>query len=389
MLKMFNFLRKLREKQFVPKIEEVKNKNVKCLARRLKGRTLEETLTNILDWQERNLMFWHDRWIVFIIFAVFIAFSMGIFLFLEFNNLLTFIISVIILVGLLYSMFNLVIHLISLFAFIIFSLLILSLLTGHVSLQSKMFVFVLSNAVLLGAFLSILIYLLAKYRNIKSRIPNFRINDIFEMTLPIEKILDYRLSVCKDYAKLTSSILLNIYPERKIYFLLILQHVATAIEIKNKMYVLDQRLPIMTLESWVKFWAKRLKKKKLKVTFMRVFKEEEIKTKWIKKETYVLDSKSEEKSKMNINTLLEKLKEELGLKFSCEENSPSTVIPIPLKGEGYLVYENDNIVVFSIVRLLKKRIEDELVGKIKNIQDIKITPKEEDLILEVFLHDRE
>jgi len=69
-----------------------------------------------------------------------------------------------------------------------------------------------------------------------------------------------------------------------------------------------------------------LKKKKLKVTFIRVFKEEEIKTKWIKKKTYLIDLKSEDKNKVNVDTLSKKLKEELGLKFSHEENSSNTVI---------------------------------------------------------------
>ena len=69
-----------------------------------------------------------------------------------------------------------------------------------------------------------------------------------------------------------------------------------------------------------------MKKKKLKVTFIRVFKEEEIKTKWIKKKTYLIDLKSEDKNKVNVDTLSKKLKEELGLKFSHEENSSNTVI---------------------------------------------------------------
>lgn len=52
-----------------------------------------------------------------------------------------------------------------------------------------------------------------RYGNIKRLVPEFRIGDTFTLSLPIEKILKYRLSVCRDYAKLTMALLLDLHPK--------------------------------------------------------------------------------------------------------------------------------------------------------------------------------
>lgn len=44
-----------------PTAEEIKNEKVKSLADRLEEESDKETLTNVLEWQERNLSFWHER----------------------------------------------------------------------------------------------------------------------------------------------------------------------------------------------------------------------------------------------------------------------------------------------------------------------------------------
>jgi len=76
-----------------------------------------------------------------------------------------------------------------------------------------------------------------KYRYLKASLPEFKFGDAFKSSLPIRKILRYRLAVCKDYAKLTATLLLNSYgSEDNIYFITIPQHVAAAIEIKDKIY---------------------------------------------------------------------------------------------------------------------------------------------------------
>jgi len=49
------------EKQFVPTKEEIDSEEVKNLSNRLRANTPKETLTNILEWQDRNLKFWEER----------------------------------------------------------------------------------------------------------------------------------------------------------------------------------------------------------------------------------------------------------------------------------------------------------------------------------------
>ena len=51
----------LLERQFVPTREDIENNEVKKLAKRLKGKSIKDTLTKIVEWQERNLTYWTDR----------------------------------------------------------------------------------------------------------------------------------------------------------------------------------------------------------------------------------------------------------------------------------------------------------------------------------------
>jgi predicted transglutaminase-like protease len=45
-----------------PTLKELKNKEVIHLSKRLKGESDKETLTNILEWQDKNIYFWTERW---------------------------------------------------------------------------------------------------------------------------------------------------------------------------------------------------------------------------------------------------------------------------------------------------------------------------------------
>ena len=83
------------------------------------------------------------------------------------------------------------------------------------------------------------------------------INDTFQLSLPTKKILEYKLAICRDYAKLTASLLLNVYPDSEIYFFTIPRHVAAGIKINNKIYILDQHLPVLTIEKWLMTWNKK------------------------------------------------------------------------------------------------------------------------------------
>ena len=117
-----------------------------------------------------------------------------------------------------------------------------------------------------GAVILIMVYLFIRYRiffreekSIFKKLFKFLelVNRTFQLSLPVNKLLDHKLAVCRDYAKLTASLLFNVYPDSEVYFITIPQHVAAGIKIKNKIYVLDQRLPILTTDNWLIKWNKK------------------------------------------------------------------------------------------------------------------------------------
>ena len=46
---------------FLPTSTDIKNEELINLANQLKKDSYKETLSNILEWQERNIQFWWDR----------------------------------------------------------------------------------------------------------------------------------------------------------------------------------------------------------------------------------------------------------------------------------------------------------------------------------------
>lgn len=49
------------KKQFLPNSDELENKDVKEFLERFKGASEKEILSNLLEWQNRNITFWIDR----------------------------------------------------------------------------------------------------------------------------------------------------------------------------------------------------------------------------------------------------------------------------------------------------------------------------------------
>lgn len=387
---MFDFFKKSQEKQFVPTKEDVENKEVKLLSKRLKTSNPQETLTNILEWQDRNLRFWEERWLTYGI-LMFILLLSGITLFLYFQGINNFLaitlffgFIIIALIG--KDVLNFVFNLVLLFAFIIAYVLLLSSMIQTVSLPSKTFFFIIAISLLLGAFISLIINLIMKYKSIKTAIPEFKIDDTFKLSLPIEKILKYRLSICRDYAKLTSALLLDIYSKNEIYFVLIPKHVAVAIKLDNKVYVLDQKLPVLTLGKWAEKWRDKLKRKKLKVDLIRIFKEKEgIRTEWLKQK-YQVDDSNQIGKNLNFKEITYKIKKALKISKDKNINSKDCLdIEIPLKNCTHLFQEDDVIVASSTIEAIKNKVEDEMVGRVKDICDIEIIQKDKDLILKIWL----
>ncbi len=49
------------KRQFCPTLNDLKNEELRRLAKRLKGNSEKETLANILEWEDRNLQYWIER----------------------------------------------------------------------------------------------------------------------------------------------------------------------------------------------------------------------------------------------------------------------------------------------------------------------------------------
>jgi predicted transglutaminase-like protease len=364
------------EKQSLPTLEDINNKEARNLAKRLKGKSDKETLTNILEWEEKNIQPWIDRWYIFFLLYLLLIVSSC---FLPISLSIKLMVFAIFTIFAFFDLTSTISYFLPLIAFII------ALFTWIFSIN-----FLVANrllpidhlillSIIFGGTISLLIYLILKYRGIKSFQPEFKLGDTFKLSLSVDEILKYRLAICRDYAKLTATLLLNLYHNSDIYFILIPQHVATGIKLNNKIYVLDQRLPVLTLENWLSFWREKLKKKKLKANIFKIiYNKEKLK---IKKIDYKRLGDIAI-PKINLENFTNKLANMLNIKQFSRKNKP--YLEIPLKNYA-LCYKSDEIIEFSLIRLIKNKLENEFCENINKISKIGIVQNKNDLILRVYI----
>ena len=315
-------------KQFIPTQDDVES--VKSLAERLKGKDDKDTLNNILEWQERNISYWKERGYLLMEYIIFLI--------------------------------------------VLLVLLIIRLLSAWI-----LDILILVTWVIFGGSLFILIYLFLNYeyfsRDESSIIGKIKkiwkfVNATFKISLTTEEILKYRLAICRDYAKLTAALLLNIYPENKIFFITYSWHVAAGIEINEKLYILDQKLPILELQAWLNRWNKekaeilKLKRKKDSgKLYMWYFKEikREIKEKTI--------------SYRHLEDVLTKVEK-------CIKNRDNAIIHV-LKNKAIIYDVSDEIIKESLLRFIKNYLQRELVSNFSKIDKINIFQKNNDIIIEI------
>jgi predicted transglutaminase-like protease len=361
------------KKQFLPNSDELENKGVIELLERLKGKSKKETLSNLLEWQNRNIIFWTDRMYYSLILYLLLIISVY---FLPVNdvtkNILAFIL---VLMGIVNFTLMLSYGITLIATILIFTLWVFSVNP----LQAQKFYPVAQLVILsliFGAFLALVGYLTLKYSALKSRIPGFELKDTFNVSLQVDKILKYRLAVCKDYAKLTAVLLHNLFPNSQIYFISIPWHVATGIEVNGKLYFLDQKLPVLTLDSWLRVWNRKTATiYQLKVLDLKNRKKLVLEKRGIAK----LANHS-----MSVNT--EKLTEEATkqLKINRTSQKETSASKIPFLN-FVKCYDDEEIVVYSMARAIKLKLENELCSNFENIEKIEIKQDEEDLIVFAYL----
>lgn len=201
---------------YCPTSDEMENSKMKDLANRLKAGSYEETLTNMLEWQERNIEFWAERHPIQ---------SM-----LSFAIVISGIISFIGALGFVFLLFGNIDPLFLLVYFIV--------------------IWFVSFVSCVATTITTMIVILHSNRKFPwKKIPR-GLKNIFWPSISMNFLLENKLGVCKDYAKLTACLLSNIYSNAEIYFASAPNHAATGINIGNRLYMLDQRLPILTIDRW-------------------------------------------------------------------------------------------------------------------------------------------
>lgn len=365
------------KKQFLPSLEDIKNEELKELANKLKADSNEEKLTNILEWEDRNIVGWDDRMYMFFILYILLILSSYFLPIDPFSK------SLFILFLILMGLVNFTIVLSNYLLLISFIIVLFSwiFLVNPTKAQEifPVHYFVLLS-ILFGVFIGLIVYLLLKYRGIKYQNPEFRISDTFELTLPVNKIIKYKLAICRDYAKLTATLLFQDL-NSKVYFFLIPGHVAVAVKIKNEYYILDQKLPVLTKDSWLKSWNR--KDASVYVSeLVRNSKGELIDVNFKKHENVDLSDSS--RKDVNTAELTENVSKILGIsQISHEEMS---IFKLILKNCA-VYYEDDAIVKYSLIRAIKNKLENDFCNNKTKISKIKINQDDKDnknLILEVF-----
>jgi len=383
------------KKQFLPTLKDIENKELGKLAKRLKGDSDKETLTNILEWQDRNIQFWWERWAFDLSLKVLGSISGMLVLtflllypskFLIIEALLTVLVTIFIFISIFSNILPLVFYIL-LFLPIVYLLtsvaLRIPLLAQNILLCTLFYMGCLGGAVIL-----IMVYLFIRYsiffreeKSISKKLFKFLelVNRTFQLSLPVNKLLDHKLAVCRDYAKLTASLLFNLYPDSEVYFIRILGHVAAGINIKNKIYVLDQHLPILTTDNWL---IKRNKKKAN--TYISKLKRDSggrpINVTFDKHDPITREQK--EAPKINNTELTEEITNLLGINQSLHKDK--TGIRIPLKN-FVILYEDDAITKYSLIRAIKNKLESELCSNMDKISKIEINQDKSDLIVKVYL----
>lgn len=371
--------------QFLPTLRDIEVEEVKDLARRLKGESIKETLTNILEWQDRNVIGWIDRWYVFLTFYGLLAMSYLVLMYeLQVPQLVSLTFGVILVILAFLNMAYLISILVPLVLYLI--LLLLLVVQINPKLVASLMRVLTSLAFLLGGMTTMIVYLAMKYRSFKMREDSKDskiLFDIFRFTLPVKQILKYRLAICRDYAKLTASLLFNIYPNSEIYFINFLSlggsHVATALKVNGKYYILDQVLPVLTMDKWLKEWNR----KSANIYVARLVFDSDGKPIDIefKKNGKVSISDYSEKP-INMKKLTKEVVKMLKINQVSQKEKPD--FEIPLKNYA-AYYEDDEIVIYSLARAIKNKLENELCSNINKVSKVEISQNGKDLIVKVYI----
>jgi predicted transglutaminase-like protease len=306
---------------YCPSLKERENLRIKELSNRLKATSYKETLTNVLDWQNRNVNFWTER-----------------------------------------------MHLFTAIWSLILGIVAVSPL--FISYRSIWFWCSTVLLLVLATFLLIAVYTVHSIR----KLPLKQLVNMLLPSMSIDSILDNKLCVCRDYAKLTATLLFNIYPEKEIYFVHARDHVATGIKVEKQLYVLDKYLPLATIDKWHDKWNK---------SWFSPKKVEKVKGSYI--ETVKLPSllSNKSSSKLDVAVIENNLERLLNVQRSMEDVKGNSIKLLQWK-KGVFLYDDEELVNYSLSQRLKTVISKEMID-VSNVKHLVVDRKKNDLIFRVEL----
>jgi predicted transglutaminase-like protease len=338
---------------YCPTSKEIENDAIKNLTKRLEGASKKETLTNILEWQDGNINFWDERYPIPIVLLI----------------------STIVVFPLLFAFGACL----ALFSILIFNSWLLS---SIILIWVSAFV---SNIV---TTIVIIIVLIKSNRRIPLKDGLF---NAFKPSISMNMLLrrERKLGICRDYAKLSACLLSNIDKNPEIFFLHSKGHVAAGIKVGEERYMLDQHLPVLTINQWYKREHGSAKPSKILFLYRTAHKLNDnllesipIDTLLSKTETRRLNSPQELASEMS--KLLNIPNDEIG---NPKDDVLSIKLPKWAKGAN-LYAMNDEIVNYSLARWLKKKISNELIESTQ-ITNIEIKKENADLIFQISFKSKE
>jgi len=322
-----------------PTVKEQKNNMICFLAKRLKGISDKETLTNILEWEDRNVQFWNERHPMPLIFVPLFFCSVFISLFLT--------------------------------VFIVFKNIKLAPLFTSIYFDAWLTIFASGGL----TALTMIAWVIHSNRKVST---TKGLWNAFIPSISINMLLEPRLGICRDYAKLTACLLLNA-DFSEVYFVPSFGHVAAGVKVNEEIYMLDQHLPLTTLRQWCLREHGTDDSSKILYPYNSVQKLAASKLEQCKLKDVLGPKKTELQKESEFFAQMSKL---LGVPFGWE-NSSSSQIEISKWRKGIKMYlAGDEIVNYSLARAIKKKMSNELIDFYK-AKRVCIKRDKDDLVLSV------
>ncbi len=352
----------------------------------LKGKNEKESITNVMDYIDRNFEYWYERAdgfsvIMYAFLLLYIVTSLLIAPFIPFNYLvLAFVPAILFISFPPFGTYHIIIYYLVFLSALAIPVMI-TIMQNVQNLVPILSILCVTYGVLIGVIVGNLVTMYVKYMHYSKKRQGFAklgtlqdmIRSTFGMGLSVENMLNYRVGICRDYARLTSAILANLNIDHK--FVSLKNHVAVAVKIDGEYFVIDQRSPIVQFDKWLSIHASK--------------KADVYGVKFVNKQVYSVELINKKyrirADKLGINLQnkdLERIQKEINEIFPVKQkNNDWSVKSVLIKDAAYFY---DNCVYDSIMSYISREISNIPKNIVRNISHITILQDEKNLIAEIY-----